>query len=135
MNGSITAIARAVPVFERRIAGLRQPAVLNLDVLRADRAFEHLDRRVVRAGELLHHDRHVRPVARHLQRVVEGKDRLRRHSRAQRRDIAAALAALEAIDARPFADIVAVGGPAIEQILLEPRHERRLRMLSFSRSA
>src|SRR5262249_25275054 len=41
----------------------------------------------------------------------------------QRRDVATALAALEAVDARPFADVVAVGGAAIEQVLLEPPHE------------
>jgi hypothetical protein len=44
----------------------------------------------------------------------------------------AALAALQAIDARPFADIVAVGGTAIEKILLEARHERRLRIVFFA---
>ena len=85
----------------------------------------------MRAGELLHHDRHVRQVAWHLELVVEAEDRLRRDGRAQRRDVAAALATLQAIDARPFADIVAVGGTGIEKVLLETRHERRLRMILF----
>jgi hypothetical protein len=116
---------------ERRIAHLRQPAVLDLDVLRADGAFEHLDRRVVRAGKLLRHDRHVRQVARDLQFVVEAEDRLRRDGRAQRRDVAAATAALQPIDARPFADVVAVGGPAIEKVLLEARHQWRLDAVLF----
>jgi hypothetical protein len=67
-----------------------------------------------------------------LELVVEGEDRLGRDGRAQRGDVAAALAALQAIDARPFADIVAVGGTAIEKILLEARHERRLRIVFFA---
>ena len=109
MNGSITVTARCELVLESFLALLRQAAILDLDVLGADGAFEHLQRRVVRAGQLLHHDRHVGEVARHLQRVLEGQDRLRRHRRAQRRDIAAARAALEPVDAGPFADVVAVG--------------------------
>src|SRR5262249_26068520 len=39
--------------------------------------------------------------------------------------------ALQAIDARPFADIVAVGATAIEKVLLETRHERRPRIILF----
>src|SRR5258707_15305151 len=50
----------------------------------------------------------------------------------QRCDVAAALAALQAIDARPFADIVAVGTTAIEKVLLDARHERRLHTVLFS---
>src|SRR5262249_37687405 len=41
------------------------------------------------------------------------------------------LAALQAIDAGPFADIVAIGGTAIEKVLLDARHERRLRTVLF----
>src|SRR5262249_5196489 len=46
--------------------------------------------------------------------------------------VVAGLVALQAIDARPFADVVAVGGTAIEKILLEARHERRLRIVFFA---
>jgi hypothetical protein len=45
---------------------------------------------------------------------------------------AATAARSAAIDARPFADVVAVGGTAIEKILLEARHERRLRIVFFA---
>ena len=92
----------------------------------ADGAFEHLQRGVMRAGQFLHHDRNVGEIARHLQRFIEGNDRLRRHRSAQRRDIAAARAFLQPVDAGPFADIVAVGRTAIEHLLLQPRHDRTL---------
>src|SRR5207253_9973799 len=60
---------------------LFRSAILDVDVLAADRAFEHLNGRVMRAGEFLHHDRHVCHVARHLQLVVEGQNGLRRDGR------------------------------------------------------
>jgi len=41
------------------------------------------------------------------------------------------LAALQAIYAGPFADVVAVGRTAIEKVLLDARHERRLRTVLF----
>ena len=80
----------------------------------------------MRAGEFLHHDRHVRHVARRLQPLVERDDRLRRHRGAQRRELAAALAALQPVDARPLADVVAVGGAAFEHFFLEPLENRLL---------
>src|SRR5215813_13041268 len=43
----------------------------------------------------------------------------------------AALAALQAIDARPFADVVGVGRTAIEKIFFQARHERRLHAVLF----
>ena len=125
MNGSITVTARCAAVLERRPAHLRQAAMLDLDVVGADRAFEHLQRGVVRAGQFLHHDRNVGEVARHLQR------RRRRSGspappppRAAPAMLPPRAAALEPVDARPFADVVAVGRAAIEQLLLEPRHDR-----------
>ena len=61
---------------------LRQPAVLDLDMRRADRTLQHLQRRVVGPGELLHDDGHIGEVARHLQARVERQDRLGGDSRA-----------------------------------------------------
>ena len=69
------------PAHERRRpaaapAEERQPSALDLHVLGTHRALEHLQRRVMRAGKLLHHDRHVGEIARYLQALVEGEDRL-----------------------------------------------------------
>ena len=43
------------------------------------------------------------------------------------------IAALEAIDAGPFAHVVAVRRAAIEQILLQPRHNWTIGRILFSR--
>ena len=88
-------------------------------MLAAERALEHLQGGEMRAGVLLHRDGHVGEIARHLERRVEGHDRLRRHRRAQRRELAAARAALDPVDRRPFAHIVAVGRAALEHAFLE----------------
>jgi hypothetical protein len=98
----------------------------------ADRALDHLDRGVVGAGELLHHDRHVGEITRHLELLVEAQDRLCRDRRAQSRDIASAPAAFQPIDACPFTHVVAVGRTAVEKVLLEARHEGRLRIVPFA---
>ena len=90
-------------------------------------ALQHLQRRVVRAGELLHDHGNVGQVARGLQFFVESQDRLRSDRGAQRRDVAAALAAFQAVDARPLADVVAVGRAALEKPFLEPVENRLLR--------
>jgi len=71
--------------------------------------------------------RYVGEVTWYLQRLVEREDGLCRHGRAQRRDVAAASAALQPIDARPFADVVTVRGSALEHLLFEPRHDGTFR--------
>ena len=65
----------------------------------------------------------VGQIARGLQPLVERQDRLRGNRRAQRGDVPAAHAALQAIDARPFADVVAVRGAAVEHMLLQAAHD------------
>ena len=100
---------------------------------RADRAFEHLDRRVVRTRELLNDDGHIRHIARNLKALFEGEDGLRRDGGAKAGDVAAARAALDPVDAGPFADVVAVGGAAIEQVLLQPRHDRTVGSVLLAR--
>jgi len=125
MNGSITAGAMAA-VAQRRPARVGQAALGDCDMLGADGAFQHLQHRVMRAGQLLHQHRHVGEVARHLQLLLEGEDRLRRDRGAQGRDLAGPRAALQPVDARPFADIVGIGLGRIEQRLLQPRHHRLL---------
>jgi hypothetical protein len=83
--------------------------------------------------ELLDDDRHVGQVARYLERIVEGHDRLSRHRRPERGDAAVApRAALEPVDAGPFADVVAVGGAAVEQLFLEARHDGALRAVALA---
>src|SRR6185503_1606901 len=64
-----------------------------------------------------------------LQRFVEGQDGLRGDRSAQRGDVAGARSALEPVDARPFADVIAVGRPGLEQVLLQPRHDRAFRVI------
>ena len=83
----------------------------------------------MRAGELLNHNRHVGEVARDLQRFIERQDGLRRHSGTQGRDVAGARAAFQPVDARPFADVVAVRGPGLEHLLFESRHDRTFRFV------
>src|SRR5215213_3229543 len=78
----------------------------------------------MRARQLLHHNGYISEITRHLQRFIEAQDRLRSYRRAQGRNVAAARTALQSVDARPLADVVAVGCAAIEKLLLEPRHDR-----------
>jgi hypothetical protein len=56
--------------------------------------------------------------ARRLQTIIAAQDGLRNHCRTERRDASAAPAAFETVDARPFADIVAVSRAALEKLLL-----------------
>ena len=106
---------------------LRQSTRLNVNMLAPNCAFEHLNCRVVGAGQLLNYDRNVEHVARRLQLVIEGQDGLRCDRCAQGRNLAAALAALQPVDARPLADVVAVGRAALEKPFLEPVENRLLR--------
>src|SRR5262249_61415408 len=85
-------------------ARLRQAARLNVDMVAANGAFEHLNSRVMRASEFLYHDRNVEHVARRLQLVIEGQDRLRCDGCTQRRNLAATVATLQPVDARPLAE-------------------------------
>ena len=95
-------------VLEGLPALLRQSARFDFDVIAADGAFEHLAGGVMRAGPFLSNDRNVEHVARCLQPVVKGQDGLRRDRGSQCRDFAVAFAALQPIDAGPFANVVAV---------------------------
>src|SRR5213593_1599920 len=105
-------------------AFLRQSTGLDIDVLAADRALQHLECRVVRTGPLLNHDRNVVHVARSLQPVIKGQDGLRRNSRAQSCHLAAARATLQAVNACPLANVVAVCRAALEKLFFEPAENR-----------
>src|SRR5215813_6987218 len=95
---------------------LRQPASLDIDVLAADRTFQHLDCRVMGAGPLLNDNGDIEHVARCLQPIIEGKDGLSRNRCAQGSDFPIPFAALESVDTCPFADVVAVGRAALEKL-------------------
>ena len=59
-------------------------------------------------------------VARLLELVVERNDGLGAHGRAQRQHLRAAAAALAAVDAGPFAQVVDVGLALLEERFLQP---------------
>jgi len=56
---------------------------------------------------------------------------LRRDRRPESRNFAAAFAALQSVDAGPFADVVAVGRPALEEFFFEAGENRLLRAVLF----
>ena len=90
-------------------AFLRQSTRLDIDVLATDCAFEHLDRRVMRARQFLNDDRNIEHIAWRLQLVIECQDGLCRDRRAQRRHLAVTLAALQPVDAGPLAYVIGIG--------------------------
>src|SRR4051794_18611500 len=92
----------------------RQPAGLDPDVVGADGAFEHLDRRVVRSREFLYDDWNIGQVTGYLKTFVERDDGLRRDGCAKGRDVTASCAAFEPVDACPLAHVVTVGCSAVE---------------------
>ena len=99
------------------MAGLAD--VNELHMLAAERAFEQLQSRVVRAGIVVDADFDVGEIARHLQRIVERDDGLCRDRGAERGNLRRICPALDAVDAAPFADIIGVGLALHEQRFLQ----------------